>query len=150
MHYGLRKRVFSRFRKKRSLFRPKKHRLKNHQNFHFFKGVNPRFLSKNKGFLSLLFMQNRSRNSAFWRFRKKRNLFRAKKHRLKNTTKICIFLKGVSPWYLKKNGDFLSLVFMQNRSRKSVFWRIRNKRRLLTAKKHRLKKPPKFAFFQRG
>ena len=32
------------------------------------------------------------------------------------------FFKGVSPWFFKKkNGFFLSLVFKQNRSRKSVF-----------------------------
>ena len=32
------------------------------------------------------------------------------------------FFKGVSPWFLKKKMDFfLSLVFKQNSSRKSVF-----------------------------
>ena len=30
-----------------------------------------------------------------------------KKNRLQKTTKICIFFKGVSPWFLLKNGDFL-------------------------------------------
>ena len=30
-----------------------------------------------------------------------------KKKRLQKTTKICIFFKGVSPWFLLKNGDFL-------------------------------------------
>ena len=39
---------------------------KNHQNFHFFKGVSPWYLKKEMEiFLSLVFMQNRSRKSVF-------------------------------------------------------------------------------------
>ena len=38
---------------------------------------------------------------------------------------------------------------MQNESRNSVIWRFRKKESLFRVKEHRLKKPPKFAFFQR-
>ena len=66
MHYGLRKRVFSRFRKKRSFFRPQKHRLKNHQNFHFFKGVNPPFLSKKWRFFNPYFLCKIDQETVFF------------------------------------------------------------------------------------
>ena len=47
----------------------------------------------------------------------------------KNHKNLLVF-KGVSPWFLSKNGDFLSLVFMQNKSGK----RFRKKRSLFRPK----------------
>ena len=52
-------------------------------------------------------MQNDEKKKVFFsRFRKKRSLFREKEHRLKKSPKFCILFKGVSPWFLPKNGDF--------------------------------------------
>ena len=74
-----------------------------------------------------------------------------KKNGLQKTTKICIFFKGVSPWFLSKKLRFFNLYFLCKMDQEIVFFlRFRKKESLFRVKEHRLKKPPKFAFFQRG
>ena len=57
------------------------------------------------------------------------------------------FFKEVSPWFLSKNIDFLIFSFYAKWKKNNCFLKFPTKRSLLRAKKHRLKKPPKFAFF---
>ena len=69
-------------------------------------------------------MQNGSTKSFLLQARKEKKAFFDQKKKKKNGSKNhrnLHFLKGVSPWYLSKNGDFLILRFMQNGSRNGVF-----------------------------
>ena len=95
MHCGLRKRAFSRFRKKRSLFRQKNVGSKNHQNMHCFKGVSPWFLAKNGGLLILTFYSKWNKKQCFLKIPKEKKPFQSKKTSAQKSTKICIFSKGL-------------------------------------------------------
>ena len=78
----------------------------------FSKGVSPWFLSKKLRFFNLYFLCKMDQEIVFFlRFRKKESLFRVKEHRLKKTTKICIFSKGLVDG-LSKNGNFLIFSFL--------------------------------------
>ena len=70
-----------------------------------------------------------------------------KKTSAQKTTQNFHFFKEVSPWFLSKNGDFLMFSFYAKWIKKKFFLRFRKKRSLFRAKEHRLKKPPKLAFF---
>ena len=56
--------------------------------------------------------------------------FLEKKASAQKTTKICIFLKGVSPWFLSKNGDFLIFSFYAKWIKKRGFLKVARKKKL--------------------
>ena len=60
------------------------------------------------------------------------------------------FFKGVSPWFLSKNGDFLIFSFHAKLIKKKCFVKVPKEEAFLDHKNIGSKKPPEFAFFQRG
>ena len=89
--------VFYDILERRNVFLGYKNKMfKKSKSWPFFKaGLNHGFGPKMVIFESLVFLEISSRESVFWRIRKKRSLFRPTKHQLKKTTKINIFLKGL-------------------------------------------------------
>ena len=122
---------------------------KNHQNLHFFKGVSPWFLSKNGNFLILTFYAKRNKKQCFLKVQKEKKPFQSKKTAAQKTTKICIFPKGLVHGFCLKNGDFLIFSFYAKWIKKQCFLKVPKEKKPFQTRKNRLKKPPKFAFFQR-
>ena len=65
------------------------------------------------------------------------------------THKIGIFPKGLVHGFHEKFEILLTLRFMQNKPRKSIWWRSHYKTSLSRQYKHAFKKNAKLAFFQR-
>ena len=60
------------------------------------------------------------------------------------------FFKGVSPWFLSKNGDFLIFSFYAKGIKKQFSAKVWKEKKIFWTIKYRLKKQRKLVFFQRG
>ena len=97
------------------------------------------------------FYAKRIKKQCYLKVPKENKPFQRKRTSAQKTTTICIFSKGLVHGFCQKNGDFLILSFYAKWIKKqSFFLRFRKKRSLFRGKEHWLKKPTKFAFFQRG
>ena len=62
-------------------------------------------------FFNLLFLCKIGQEKVFLKVPKKKSLFRRKKKIGSKNNQNLHFFKGVSPWFLSKNGDFLIFSF---------------------------------------
>ena len=107
----------------------KNKKFKKSKNWHFCKGVNPWFWSKN-GHFSAFFLGNIGQKNSFYDFLERKNAFLRDKN---NTFKKSInwdFSKGVKAWFWSKNGQFYNFFLRQYRPRKCLLWYSRTKKRL--------------------
>ena len=98
--------------------------FKRSKNWLFCKGVKPWFWSKNGDFWIFSFFANKGKRKCFLKYLKEKKPFYTNKTSLKKTTKINIFFKGVSPWSLSRNGDFLNLSFYAKWIKKKCFLNV--------------------------
>ena len=89
-------------------------KLKKSKNWHFSKGVNPCFWSKNGHFSYFLLSGNIGQATGFYDILDQKNdCLGYKKKKLKKS-KNWHFSKGVHPWFLSKNGHFSIFLFSGN------------------------------------
>ena len=99
-------------------------KLKKSKNWHFSKGVNPWFWSKNDHFFNFLFLGNIGQANVFYDLLERKNAFLGcKKNKLK-TSKNWQFSKGVDPRFWSKNDHFFIFVFLANIGQAKVFYDI--------------------------
>ena len=67
--------------------------------WHFSKGVNPSFLSKNAHFSNFYFLTYIGQENVFYDILERRNAFLGYKKKKLKKSKIWHFLKGVNPWF---------------------------------------------------
>ena len=84
------------------------------KNWHYSKGVNPRFWSKNGFFSNLCFLANIGKENVFYDILERKNAFLGYKNKNFKKSKTWHFSKGVNPWFLSKNGHFGNLFFSGN------------------------------------
>ena len=89
----------------------KNKKLKKSKNWHFSKGVNPWFWSKNGHFSNFLFLSNIDQENVFYDILEQKNAFLGYKNKKFEKSKNCHFSKGVNPWFLSKNGHFSNFFF---------------------------------------
>ena len=82
---------------------------KNHQNLHFFKGVSRWFLSKIGDFLIFQFLRKMDQEKVFCEGSEGKESFLDHKNIGSKNLQNFPSFKGVSPWFLSKNGDFFNL-----------------------------------------
>ena len=92
----------------------KNKKFKKSKKWHFSKGVNPWFLSKN-GQFSNFFLGNIGQDNVFYDILERRNAFLRYKNKKFKKTKNWHFSKGVNPWFWSKNGQFSNFFFRQYR-----------------------------------
>ena len=80
----------------------KKKKLKTSKNWHFSKGVNPWFLSKN-GYFSIS-LRNVNQDNVFYYILERRNAFLGFKKKKLKKSKNWQFSKGVNPWFWSRKG----------------------------------------------
>ena len=98
----------------------KNKKFKKSKNWHFSKGVNPWFWSKNGHFFNFVFSGNIGQANIFHDILKRKNAFLGyKKKRLKKS-KNWHFSKMVNPFFWSKNGHF-SNFFLGNIGQANVF-----------------------------
>ena len=109
--------------KKASLdYRNKK--FKKSKNWHFSKGVNPWFYSKNGRFSNFYFLATIEQENVFYNILNRTNAFQGYKNKKFKTSKNWHFSKGVNPWFLCKSGHFSNLFFLGNIGKENVFYDI--------------------------
>ena len=87
--------------------------FKKSKNWHFSKGVNPRFWSKNGHFFNIFFRQYRPGKCLLRYSTTKKRLSRLLKQDVQKVEKLTSFLKGLNPWFWSKNGHFSNISFRQ-------------------------------------
>ena len=84
----------------------KNNKFKKSKNWHFSKGVNPWFLSKNGNFSIFLFLSNIGKENVFYDILARKNAFLGYKNKNFKKSKHWDFSEGVNPWLWSKNAHF--------------------------------------------
>ena len=98
----------------------KNKKFKKSKNWHFSKGVKPRFWSKNGQFSNYFFLGNIGQENVFYDILERKNAFLGYKNKKFKKSKNWHFSKGVNPWFWSKNGHFPCFFFRQYRAGKGV------------------------------
>ena len=106
----------------------KNKKFKKSKNWHFSKGVNPWFLSKNGRFSKFFFLGNIGHANVFDDILRGKNIFLGYKNKKFKKSKYRHFSKGVNPWFCSNNGQFSNFFFRQ-------YWPWKCLRRYSRAKK---------------
>ena len=102
----------------------KNKKLKKSKNWHFSKGVNPWFLSKNGPFFNFYFLCNVGRENVVYDILERKTAFLGYKHNKFRKSKNWHFSKGVNPWFLSRNGPFFNFYFLCNLGQENVCYDI--------------------------
>ena len=89
----------------------KNKKFKKSKNWHFSKGVNPWFWSKNGHFCKFYFLGNIGQENDFYDILERKNAFLGYKIKKFKMSKNWHFFKGVNPWFWSKNGRFFNFFF---------------------------------------
>ena len=102
----------------------KNKKFKKSKNWHFSKGVNPGFWSKNGHFCNIFFLRNLGQKNVCYDILEQKKVLRGYKNLKFKTSKNRHFSKGVNPWFWSKNGHFSQLFFLGNLNQEDVFYDI--------------------------
>ena len=130
---------------------------KKSKNWHFSKGVNPWFWSKNGHFSNFFFLGNIAQENVFYDILERKNAFLGYKNKKIKKSKNWYFSKGVNPWFWSKSAHFSNFFFLGNIRQENVFYdTLERKNACLGYKNKKFKKSknwhfsksPKMAIFQ--
>ena len=107
---------------KNSFPRYKNVKFKQSKNWHFSKGANPWFWSKNGHFCNFFFLGNIRQENVFYDILERRNAFLGYKNKKLKKSKNLHFSKEVNPLFSYKNGHFSNLSFTQYGPGKCLLW----------------------------
>ena len=110
----------------------KNKKFKKSKNWHFSKGVNPWFWSKNGHFSNFFFLGNIGKENDFYDILERKNAFLDYKNQKFKKTKNWHFSKGVNPCFCSKNCHYSKFFFRQYRPGKRLLRYSRTKKRLST------------------
>ena len=125
-------------------------KFKKSKNWHFSKGVNRWFFSKNDHFYNFFFFGNIGQENLFYDILEGKNAFLGYKNRKFKKWKNWHFSKRVNAWFFSKNGHFSNSFFRQYRPGKCLLGYSRTKKRLSKLLKQEVQKVEILTFFQRG
>ena len=91
----------------------KNKKFKKSKHWHFFKGVNPWFWSKNGLFLKLFFLGNIRYEIVFYDILAQKNALVGYKNKRLKKSKNWHFSKRVNPWFWSKNLYFFKIFFLR-------------------------------------
>ena len=98
--------------------------LKKSKYWHFSKGINPWFWSKNGHFFNFFLLGNIGQQNVFYDILERKNAFIGYENKKFKNLKYWHFSKGVNPWFLSKNGHFSKFSFLGNIGQENVFYDI--------------------------
>ena len=84
---------------------------KKSKNWHFSKGVNPWFWSKNGHFSNFFFLGNIGQENVFYDILERKNDFLGYKNKKFKKSKNWHYYKGVNAWFWSKNGHFSTFFY---------------------------------------
>ena len=106
--------------RKNSFLGYKNKRFKKSKNWHFYKGVNSWFLSKNDHYTNLFFLGNIGKENVFHDIPELQNSFLGYKNKKFKKSKIDIFYKGLTHGFRSKIAIFFPFFFRQYRQGKCL------------------------------
>ena len=115
-----------------AFLRCKNKESKKSKNWHFSKGVNPWFCSKNGHFFNFFFLSNLGQENVFYDILQRKNAFLGYKARSRKSRKIDIFPKGLTHGFDPKMAIFPTFLFRQFRPGKCLLLYSRTKKFLST------------------
>ena len=107
--------------RKNAFLRYKNKKFKKSKNWHFSKGVNPWFWSKNDHYSNQFFLRNIGNENVFYVLLERKNAFLGYKKKKFKKSKNWLFYKGVNSWFLSKNDHYTNLFFLGNIGKENVF-----------------------------
>ena len=102
----------------------KNKKFKKSKNWHFSKGVNPWFWSKNGHFFQLFFKANIGKENVFYDILERKNAFLGYKNNKFKNSKNWHFSTVVNQRFWSKNGHFSNFYFLGNIRQENVFYDI--------------------------
>ena len=116
-------------------------KFKKSKNWHFSKGVNPWFWSKNGHFSNFFFLRNLGPENVFYDILEQKNALLGYKNKKFKKSKTSHFSKGVNRSFWSKNGHFSKFFFLGSLDQENVFYDIlERKNALLGYKNEKFKK----------
>ena len=135
------------YNKKNAFLGYKNKKFKKSKNWHFSKGVNPWFWSKNGHFSNFVFLGNIGQANAFYDILERKNAFLGYKNKKLKKSKNSHLSKGVNSWFWPKIGHFSNFVFSGNICQANVFYDIlQRKNAFLGYKNKKFKKSKNWHF----
>ena len=128
----------------------KNKKFKKSKNWHFSKGVNPWFWSKNCHFSNFHILSNIGQENVFYDILERKNAFLGYKNKKFKKSKNCHFSKGVNPWFWSKNGHFSNFFFFGNIEQEIVFYDILVRKNACLCYKNKKFKKSKNWHFSKG
>ena len=124
--------------------------MKKWKNWHFSKGVNPWFWSKNAHFSNFAFLGKIGQANVFYDILERKNTFLGYKNKKLKKSRNWHFSKGVNPWFLSKNGHFSNFFFKGNIRQGNIFYNILERKNAFLGYKHTKLKSRKIDIFPKG
>ena len=137
-------------KRKNAILGYKNKKFKKSKNWHFPKGVNPWFWSKNGHFSNLFFLRNRGQENVFFDIRERKNANVGYKNKKFKKSKNWYFSKAVNAWFWYKNGHFSNLFFLDNISKENIFYDILERKNAILGYKNKKFKKSKIDVFPKG
>ena len=128
----------------------KNKKFKNSKNWHFSKGVNQWFWSKNGHFSNFFFFGNIGQENVFYDILERKNAFVGYKNKMSKKSKNWHFSKAVNPWFWSKNGHFSKFYFLGNIGQENVYYDILERKNALLGYKNNKFKDSKNWHFSKG
>ena len=124
--------------------------MKTSTNWHFSKGVNPWFWSKNGYFSNFVFSGNIGQANALYDTVERKNAFLGYKNTNLKRSKNSHFSKRVDPCFWFKNDHFFNFVFFGKIGRANVFYDIVERKNAFLGYKNKKLKKSKNWHFSKG
>ena len=102
----------------------KNKKFKKWKNWHFSKGVNPLFCSKNGHFSNFFLLGNLNEENVFYDILERKNAVLGYKNKKFKKPKNWHFSKGVNPWFWSKNDHFSNFFLLGNLVQDNVIYDI--------------------------
>ena len=128
----------------------KNKKFKKSKNWHFFKGVNPWFWSKNGNFSNIFFKGNIDQENVFYDIVERKNDFLSYKNKKFKKPENWHFSKEVIPWFLCKNDHFSTFSFLGYLGRENAFQNILEQKNVVLGYKNKTFKKSKNRHFFKG
>ena len=128
----------------------KNNKFKKSKNWHFSKGVNPWFWSKNGHFSNLFFLNNIGKENVFFDTLERKIAILGYKNKQLKKSKNWHFSKGVNPWFCSKIGHFSIFFFFGNIGQENVFYDILEQKNAFLGSKNKKVKKSKNWHFSNG
>ena len=125
-------------------------KFKKSKNWHFSKGVNQWFWSKNGHFSNFFFLGNIGQENVFYDILEPKNAFLGYKNKKFKKSKNWQFSKRVNPWFWSKNGHFSNFFFLGNIGQENVFYDILGRKNAFLSYKNKKFKKSNNWHFSKG